>query len=187
MSFADAREVLTFDYRLMAFLVSLGVIQLAAARSSLTGLWLVTRRKMVRGIGLILVAAGVVIYLLLPLWQSGPWATAADPTAAQAWHTASVGDLTAAHNISDTQGGLSGNTQATLLITSAAAAFLVAALFGALTVRRLSARRPRDDASGVEVLDGGDLVAAVRSAWGSRRGPHPRGRIIHERARPGAS
>jgi hypothetical protein len=80
VSFVDARQLLAFDYRVMTFLVSLGIIQLAVARSSLTGLWLVTRRVMVPRIGWFLVVAGVLLYLLLPLWQTGPWATVADPT-----------------------------------------------------------------------------------------------------------
>jgi hypothetical protein len=165
VSFDDARQLLVFDYRVMTFLVSLGVIQLAAARSSLIGLWLVTRREMVRRIGWFLVAGGLLLYLLLPLWQSGPWAIAAGAASPQTWHTAPVGDLTAAHNISDTQGGLSGNTQATLLITSAFAATLVSALFGARTVNRLRAPKPSDDAIGFETLDGANLVTAIRSAW----------------------
>jgi hypothetical protein len=168
VSFDHARQVLAFDYRVMTFLVALGIIQLAAARSSLTGLWLVTRRETVRRIGWFLVAAGLVLYLLLPMWQNGPWATAADPTTPQAWHTAPIGDLTAAHNVSDTQGGLSGNTQATLLMISAAAATLVAALFGAGTVRRLGASKPDGDAIGFELLDGDNLISAIRSNWAHR-------------------
>lgn len=170
MSFDDARQLLAFDYRVMTFLVSLGVIQIAAARSSLTGLWLVKRRDVVRRIGWSLIAAGLLLYYLLPLWQSGPWATAVDPTLPRAWHTAPLGDLTAAHNISDTQGGLSGNTQATLLIASAVTATLVAALFGAVTVRRLRGPKPDDNAIGLEILDGGNLLTAIRSSWS--RGNH---------------
>lgn len=175
MSFDDARQVLEFDYRVMTFLVSLGIIQLAAARSSLTGLWLVTGRRAVRNTGRLLVAAGLMLYFLLPLWQSGPWATADDPTTPQGWHTAPLADLPAAHNISDTMGGLSGNTQAVLLITSAVVALLIAALFGAWTVRRLRTTTSDVRASGIEALAGGNLAAAIRSAWSitRRRGASP--------------
>lgn len=170
MSFADARQVLTFDYRVMTFLLSLGLIQIAAARASLTGLWLVTRPETVRRVGWALFVAGLVFYFLAPLWQAGPWSVASDPTAPQAWHTASPVDLTAAHNISDTSGGLSGNTQATLLITSAAVAILISASMGAWTLSRRGGIRPDGDAVGTEALEKGNLLDAVRSSWTVR---HP--------------
>ncbi|MGB8362571.1 MAG: hypothetical protein WCE80_14330 [Acidimicrobiia bacterium] len=173
MSFADARQVLTFDYRVMTFLLSLGIIQIAASRSSLTGLWLMSRRETVRRIGWALFVAGLLFYFLAPLWQEGPWAVADDPTAPQAWHTASPGDLTAAHNISDTSGGLSGNTQAKLLITSAAAAILVSASLGAWTLRRRGGSSLDGQVVGTEALETGNLVDAVRSTWSIRQFDHP--------------
>jgi len=169
MSFDDARQVLTFDYWVMTFLLSLGLIQIAAARSSLTGLWLVARRETVRRVGWALLVAGLVFYFLAPLWQAGPWSVASDPTAPQAWHTASAVDLTAAHNISDTSGGLSGNTQAKLLITSAAVAIFVSALLGAWTLRRRGGTGPDGYAVGTEALERGNLLDAVRSSWAVRR------------------
>lgn len=176
MSFDDARQVLTFDYRVMTFLLSLGLIQIAAARSSLTGLWLATTRETVRRVGWALFVAGLAFYFLAPLWQAGPWSVASDPAAPQAWHTAPAVDLTAAHNISDTSGGLSGNTQAKLLITSAAFAILVSALSGAWTLRRRGGTRPDGHTVGTEALEESNLLDAVRSSWTVRHleDPAPR-------------
>lgn len=99
-------------YLLMAFLVCLGAIQLAAARSGRRHLWLVGRRYLTYLLGALLVAGGISIFYLLPLFTNGPWGPPSPGYDSPTWAHATWQTLPSARNINDTVGGLSGHWQA---------------------------------------------------------------------------
>jgi hypothetical protein len=96
----------------MAFLACLGIVQLAAARSGRSHLWLLRRRRSTRLLGIGLVITGLVVFYLIPLWTIGPWGPTDSIAGTVTWATASPAALTGARNINDTAGGLSGHWQA---------------------------------------------------------------------------
>ncbi|MDH3260639.1 MAG: hypothetical protein OEM84_06655 [Acidimicrobiia bacterium] len=121
----------SWQYLLMAFLACLGIVQLAAARSGRRHLWLLRRRRATRLLGVVLVVGGIALFYLLPLWMAGPWGLGQVDGSAT-WATASLQSLTAARNINDTAGGLSGHWQA-LWVSLA----WIAAVFFARAVGRI--------------------------------------------------
>lgn len=104
--------VFSWQYLLMAFLACLGVIQTAAARSGRRHLWLMRRRRATTTLGVVLLVGGVAFFYLIPLWTAGPWGPPDPVEGAATWGTATIESLTAARNINDTAGGLSGHWQA---------------------------------------------------------------------------
>lgn len=118
---------------------------------------------MVRGLGLVLLITAAGVYYLAPLWVEGPWADAED-SIARSWHTVDLGDLSAAHNVGDTNGGLSGNTQAILLLAACSASFILCALVG-LVLRRRKGERSSRSQSGLETLEKGTIVDAIATAY----------------------
>lgn len=166
MGFNEARELFSGHYLLLAFLASLGAIQLAAARASLTGLWIAGSRKAVRALGIGLLSAGIGLYYLMPLWIPGPWGSIDSTVSSRPWTVAEIEDLSAARNVNDTRGGLSGNTQAILLLAGFSIAFATSATAGALVNR---ARRRREEArsapSGIAALAHGNITDASVVAW----------------------
>lgn len=171
MGFNEARELFSGHYLLLAFLASLGAIQLAAARASLRGLWIAGSRSAVRWLGIGLLTAGIVLYYLMPLWIPGPWGTIDSAVSSRPWTVAEIEDLSAARNVNDTRGGLSGNTQAILLLAGFSIAFATSAGAGALVTRT---RRRRDEArsarSGIGALVNGNIADASVVSWQLVRG-----------------
>lgn len=159
MGFLAAREFFADHYFTVAFVASLGVIQLAAARGSLRGLWLARQQSTVRALGLTLLVLGAGLYYLTPLWTVGPWADA-DTGTVQAWDDAELADISAAHNVGDTNGGLSGNTQAILMLAGCAASFTLSALVG-LVLRRGDIPFSSTPQSGLDALRRGTIVEAA--------------------------
>jgi hypothetical protein len=102
----------SWQYLLMAFLACLGVVQMAAARSGRRHLFLMRRRRATAILGFVLLVGGIALFYLIPLWKAGPWGPRGPLEGAAAWGTATLESLTAARNINDTAGGLSGHWQA---------------------------------------------------------------------------
>ncbi len=132
-----AAAVTVRHYFVLAFLVSLGALQIAVSISGMRGLWLVPHRTATRGLGVLLIVAGVAFYVLAPLWIDGPWAagTVFDGTSeGRAWGTSSWSELSAARNINDIHGGMAGTAYAVYFFLSAVLAFTCVAAIGALNM-----------------------------------------------------
>jgi hypothetical protein len=102
----------SWQYLVMAFLACLGMVQMAAARAGRRHLWLLRRRRATIILGAVLLVGGVAFFYLIPLWTAGPWGPPDPVNGAATWGTATLESLTAARNINDTAGGLSGHWQA---------------------------------------------------------------------------
>jgi hypothetical protein len=166
----DVRALVVRDYFAMAYLGTLGVLQIAAARSGLSGFWFIPNQAATRALGFALVVAGIAFFSLAPLWTAGPWGSVpggrvvvgaeGDPVP---WGKASYRDLPQARNINDVNGGLSGNSQALWYAAAAGTAIVTTYVAGSLVnVRRSTPAAPVRD--GVEALK---TSAAHRALAGS--------------------
>lgn len=118
----------TWQYLLMTFMAGLGVIQLAVARSGRRHLWLFDSRGLVKIAGILLVAGGIALYFLEPLWTAGPWGPPAGH--GLAWGHATWETLAPARDVNDTRGGLAGYYQAIWFSVGYAMAAATAVLLG---------------------------------------------------------
>ena len=132
------------DFLILAFLISLGTLQMAAAYRSLRGLLFVPSRTAAFTLGLALTLAGFL------------WFYLAEP-----------------RNISDTEGGIDGNQSSALFAGGAGVAVLATLLMSSLvnlSLGRNAAVRNNDPyPTGLEALEQTNYVrafkAAVRSLW----------------------
>ena len=169
-----AARVLEHHYLLLAFLAGLGTIQITASFGGYRGLWLVPHRMITRYLGVVSVLGGFALFLLLPLWTSGPWqhGSVRPDSAVRQWGKAGWSDLPRANNVNDINGGLSGTQQAIWFPGGVAAAFVVSLAAGAVSAR-LAGRGGED--SGVEDEDGLglmkrlDYLRALRRSWSTFR------------------
>ncbi|MCZ6539693.1 MAG: hypothetical protein O6922_07690 [Chloroflexi bacterium] len=140
------REIFAGHYFLLAFLASLGTMQVSVTVSGARGLWLTPQRTITRWLGIALIAAGFLIFFTQPLWIDGPWAAGSveADSATREWGRAGWADLAAARNVNDFHGGLDGNEQAIFFSLAAVLAFATSALIGALNLRVF--KRPEDQA-----------------------------------------
>jgi hypothetical protein len=163
----DVRSLVVRDYFVMAYLGTLGVLQIATARSGLSGFWFIPNRAATRALGLVLTLAGIAFFFLAPVWTAGPWGSVpggrvvvgaeGDPVP---WGKASYRDLPQARNINDVNGGLSGNSQALWYAAAAGAAIVTTYTVAAVVnARRAPPESPVRD--GVEALK----TAAVHRAF----------------------
>lgn len=156
-------------YLLMAFLVSLGALQIAVSTGGYRGMWLVPHRLAARWLGIALIVVGVAVFFLQPLWVEGPWAAGSvdADSATREWGTASWGELAGARNVNDIHGGLAGTAHATWFALGALGALAVSLSVGALTVR-LSRRRSEhgqaDEADGLDAMREHDFPSALRTS-----------------------
>lgn len=168
MTLEEVRALVVRDYLVMAYLGALGVIQIAAARSGLAGLWFIPSRKATRTLGAFMIAAGIAFFFLAPLWTAGPWGSVpggrivigaeGEPVP---WGKASYRDLPQARNINDINGGLSGSSQALWFAAGAGAAIATTYALGSI----VNARRASPvgaPSEGIEALKG----AAAHRALG---------------------
>ncbi len=133
------------DFFILAFLISLGTLQMAAAYRSLRGLLFVRNRTAAFTLGLALTLAGFL------------WFYLSEP-----------------RNISDTEGGIDGNQSSALFAGGAGVAVLTTLLLSSLLNWSLGKNeQTRDGASyrpGLEALEQTNYIrafkAAVRSLWG---------------------
>ena len=133
----SAAAVMTRDYIILAFLVSLGALQIAVSISGIRGLWLTPNHIITRALGIILIAIGLGYYIFSPLWLEGPWAAASviDGTSEdRVWGTAAFSELSAARNLNDIHGGMAGTAYAGFFVLSAVLATLFASVIGAINL-----------------------------------------------------
>ena len=134
----SAAALMIRDYLLLAFLVSLGSLQIAVSISGIRGLWLVPNCNLTRFAGFLLIAFAISYYIFSPLWIDGPWAAGSvvDGTSTgRVWGTATLDEISAARNVNDVHGGMAGTAYAVFFVLSAVLATLFAAAVGALNVR----------------------------------------------------
>jgi hypothetical protein len=131
------RDVFASHYFLLAFLASLGTMQVAVTISGARGLWLTPSRIATKWLGIALIITGFLIFFAQPLWIEGPWAAGsveADSVSRQ-WGQADWAELAGARNVNDIHGGLDGTRQAIWFPLAAILAFGTSGLVGALNMR----------------------------------------------------
>ena len=136
----SAAAVMVRDYVILAFLVSLGSLQLATSISEIRGLWLIPHKQTTRVIGFALIALGLAYYIFGPLYLEGPWATGSviDGTSEnRAWGTASLNEISGARNLNDIHGGMAGTAYAVYFVFSAVLATIIAAAIAGIRHRYL--------------------------------------------------
>ena len=134
----SAASLMVRDYLILAFLVSLGALQIAVSISGIRGLWLLPNQLLTRALGILLIGVGITTYILSPLWVEGPWAagSVADGTSAgREWGTATINEISAARNINDIHGGMAGTAYAIVFLLAAVLATTFAAILGTLNIR----------------------------------------------------
>ena len=178
---SQAYALFSRDYFYMAFLASLGTLQVAVSMGGYSGLYLFPWRAASRAAGVVLIISAVLFFCLSPLWVEGPWAAGSvrADSATRDWGTAGWGDLGAARNVNDIDGGLSGGAQALwfpiaaslALVTSIATGFLgrrVTGKAGGQVSGEIDMERP--GVGGLDALRDGDFQSAIgRSVAEMRR------------------
>ena len=168
----SAATLMVRDYLVLAFLVSLGALQIAVSISGIRGLWLTPNRVVTRSVGVLLIAVGIGFYIFSPLWVDGPWAAGSvvDGTSEnRIWGTAALEEISAARNVNDVHGGMAGTAYAVFFVLSAVMATIFAAVVGALNVRILnpsSSRRglgggSNDTPGGLDTLKQTDVISTL--------------------------
>jgi hypothetical protein len=171
---AEVHALFARHYFYLAALASLGALQIAISIGGYSGMWLLPHRMWTRAAGILLIVAGIALFFLMPLWVDGPWAAGsvvADSSMRQ-WGKADWGDLGAARNVNDIDGGLSGTGQATWFPLSTLIAVIVSLGAGSLNRRLFPGMVPprRDRAAGrgedgLEALSGHDYPQALKQSW----------------------
>ena len=136
----SAANLMARDYLILAFLVSLGSLQIAVSISRIRGLWIIPNRTLTRALGITLIIFGIALYILSPLWVEGPWAAGSvtDGTSIDRdWGTADLGELSAARNLNDIHGGMAGTAYAVYFIFSAVLATIFSAVLATINNRLL--------------------------------------------------
>ena len=143
------------DYTILAFLISLGSLQIAVSISGIRGLWLLPNRILTRYLGIVIIILGLGYYILSPLWVEGPWAEGSviDGTSqGRIWGTASLGEISGARNINDIHGGMAGTGYAGFFVLGAILATLFATIMGVVNTRLSpSPSRSERDARGESI------------------------------------
>jgi hypothetical protein len=130
------RALFASHYFLLAFLASLGTLQIAVANAGTRGLWMTPHAGMTRLLGIALVLTAIAVFFLQPLWVDGPWAAGSvqADSLSRDWGTASWYEIAGARNVNDIHGGLDGVKQAFWFSLAAISAFLVSAIAGTVTM-----------------------------------------------------
>ncbi len=170
----SAASLMVRDYLILAFLVSLGALQIAVSISEIRGLWLLPNQLLTRALGILLVLVGIATYILSPLWVEGPWAagSVADGTSVgREWGTATINEISAARNINDIHGGMAGTAYAIVFMLSAVLATTFAAIIGALNIRIWNSPSSRRGLGGghIDGLDGLSQTDAISTFASSLR------------------
>ncbi len=166
------RNLFTVHYFMMAFILSLGALQIAVSTARHSGLYIVPFRKANIVCGIMLFIGGPVIFFTMPLWVEGPWASGsvAPDSSFRMWGKAEPRDLGYARNVNDVDGGLNANTQAWLFPAAAGASIAVSLLFGSVWTylhRRVpSLKKPQGIAvDGLELLDEAPWPLSAHSSF----------------------
>ena len=164
--FDAAANLMVRDYLILAFLVSLGSLQITVSISGIRGLWLLPNQTLTRVAGVVLIVLGIGIYVFAPLWVEGPWAagTVEDGTSAgREWGTASLDEISGARNLNDIHGGMAGTAYAGFFILSAVLATVFAAIVGTLNLRFAgdADRSNERDSDGLDALKSDNPISAL--------------------------
>ncbi len=168
---SEVQALFARHYFLFAALATLGALQIAVSMGGFRGMWLLPGRLITRFAGIALIVAGAALFFLMPLWVDGPWAAGSveADSSTRLWGKADWGDLGAARNVNDIDGGLSGTGQATWFPLSAVIAVVLSIAAGTVN-RRLFPMRMAEEAAATEAadadIDGIDLLVthSYRSA-----------------------
>ena len=146
-----AAAMMVRDYLILAFLVSLGALQIAVTISGIRGLWLIPNRTLTRSLGIVLIAIGFAYYIFSPIWIEGPWAAGSvvDGTSEnRQLGTAALSEVSGARNLNDIHGGMAGTAYAVYFVLSAVLATIFAAIIGTINLRKFpSPSRSEGDAA----------------------------------------
>ncbi len=159
-------------YFYFAALTTLGALQIAVSVGGYRAMWLLPGRLITRYFGVVLIIGGAALFFMLPLWVDGPWAAGSveADSSTRLWGKADWGDLGAARNVNDVDGGLSGTGQATWFPLSALIAFIVSISAGALNRRlfpgrMIQATQRAADPDGIELLVSESYWTSLRRSW----------------------
>ena len=182
----SAAALMVRDYLILAFLVSLGSLQIAVTISGIRGLWLLPNRILTRYLGILIVVVGLAYYIFSPLWIEGPWAAGSviDGTSEnRQWGTAAFSEISGTRNLNDIHGGMAGTAYAVYFVVSAVLATLFAAIIGAINIRLSpSPSRSEGDAwseaitqgmpestDGLDILKNNDPITTFKSSLSNLR------------------
>ncbi len=136
-------------------------------------MWLLPGRLTTRYFGIALIIGGVALFFTLPLWVDGPWAAGSveADSSTRLWGKADWGDLGAARNVNDVDGGLSGTGQATWFPLSALIAGILSIAAGTANRRLFPGRMIPDgdvtpgDVEGIDLMVSGTYLSALSPSW----------------------
>lgn len=163
---SEVQALFGLHYFYFAVLATLGALQIAVSIGGYRGMWLLPGRLTTRYFGIALIIAGAALFFMLPLWVDGPWAAGSveADSSTRLWGKADWGDLGAARNVNDVDGGLSGTGQATWFPLSALIALIVSIAAGTANRRLFTGRMSPEGLAVPTDADGLDLVV-TRSYW----------------------
>ena len=153
MTIHETGSLFAWQYGVTAFVATLGVIQIAVASSGLRGLCVLPYRRTALVLGVVLFVGALLWFFLAPLWTDGPWkaGTVAADSSLREWGRASWGDLSAARNVNDIDGGLSATAQGLWFPLGAIAAIATTVILGTLANLRMRGTKG-DPSEGLEAL-----------------------------------
>lgn len=180
----SAAALMVRDYLILAFLISLGALQVAVTISGIRGLWLTPSREMTRYLGIVVMLVGIAYYIFSPLWIEGPWAAGSviDGTSEdRQWGTADFSEISGVRNLNDIHGGMAGTAYAIYFVLSAVLATLFAAIIGAINFRLFRSKTPGapeengDEATldGLDALKNSDAFATLTRSLKELRNDGP--------------
>ena len=172
----SAATIMVRDYVVLAFLVSLGGLQITTSISEIRGLWLLPNKNLTRALGILLIILGLGYYLFSPLWIEGPWAAGSvvDGTSEnRAWGTASLDEISGARNLNDIHGGMAGTAYAVYFIFSAVLATIIAAAIAGIRQRYLGPRIAHTNADGLDALKQTDPLSTLSVSLSNLRRGFP--------------
>ena len=167
-----AAAVMVRDYIILAFLVSLGALQIATSISGIRGLWVLPHRNLTRAFGILSILLGLGYYILSPLYLEGPWAAGSviDGTSEnRAWGTASLDEISGARNLNDIHGGMAGTAYAVYFVISAVLATIIAAAIAGIRHRYLGPRIAHTSADGLDALKQTDPLTTLSTSLSNLR------------------
>lgn len=169
----DVQALFGRHYFYFAALTTLGALQIAVSIGGFRGMWLLPGRLTTRYFGIALIIAGIALFFMLPLWVDGPWAAGSveADSSTRLWGKADWGDLGAARNVNDVDGGLAGTGQATWFPLAALIAGILSVGAGTLNRRLFPGRMNPSgleiaaDADGMDLMVTGTFFSAISSSW----------------------
>ena len=167
---------MTRHYLLLVFLLSLGALQVGASLGGLRGLWLIPTKRWNIGLAVALGIAGIALFVLLPMWTSGPWAsgTVVDGTSeGRLWGRTGFEELSRARNLNDIHGGLNGGDYGSWFPLTALGAVGFSVIVGAINIRRNDKKNLQSNSGpggeGFDALRHTDWFTAARESWRALR------------------